>query len=208
MGFTHTTTCQDRDFPEWHGGRTHALVWALLIGDRELEQCIAGARSRLDGLLLPRYLRQPHITVAFAGLAAEPGLPGHGDDELTEDLARLQPLIHGAVTIRPTLWGTFPMVPYLAVESPWLFQAHAALNRSTDEDHGMSFIPHVTIGHWAGAWRRDTILERLQAPVPTQNWKVSELSLLRYETHDIAGPLQPVGGLDLLTGRWRPCPAT
>lgn len=33
-------------------------------------------------------------------------------------------------------------------------------------------------------------------------WRVEVLSLLRYETHDIAGRLRPVGHLSLTAGLW------
>ncbi len=200
--FTHTTACQDRDFPEWHGGRSHALVWALLLEDPNMQRCVAQARSRLDGLLLPRYARQPHVTVAFAGLADEPGLPGYTDQDLAADLAAISPLVDGPVKIRATGWGCFPMVPYLGVESDWLHTAHSALEKGRDPAHTMSYVPHVTLGHWSGKWPRTDVLAQLDGPLPRRQWHVSELSLLRYTTHDIAGPLERVGGLNLSCGRW------
>ena len=33
---------------------------------------------------------------------------------------------------------------------------------------------------------------------------VPTVSLLRYETHDVAGPLEPVGRFDLATRAWTP----
>lgn len=200
--FTHTTACHDRDFPEWHGGRSHALVWALMLDEPDVEQCVAAARSRLDGLLFPRYERQPHVTVAFAGLAAEPGLPGYDDALLARDLERLTPLVHGPVSVRATGWGSFPMVPYLAVESEWLNLANAALEQTSASLHSMPYVPHVTLGHWSGQWPRETVLERLDAPLPERSWQVPELSLMRYETHDIGGRLEPVGRLNRTSGRW------
>lgn len=200
--FTHTTACQDRDFPEWHGGRRHALVWALELDDTELQRTVADARQRLDGLLLPRYERKPHVTVAFAGLVAEPGLPGYDDHHLTHDVAHLRPLVSGPVQLQTTGWGSFPMVPYLGVASAWLAVAHAALDQGASRIHGMTYVPHVTLGHWCGAWPRDEVMGRLEGPLPQGPWLVNALSLLRYETHDIAGPLEPVGRLDLTSGQW------
>lgn len=202
MSFTHTTACQDRDFPEWHGGRKHALVWALLLDDPAVQQCVAAARVRLEGLLLPRYARQPHVTVAFAGLASEPGLPGYDEEHLAGDLATIRPLIDGPVELRATGWGSFPMVPYLAVESDWLHRAHAALTGHAGHPNQMPYVPHITLGHWSGTWPRKTVLEKLGAPGPQRIWQVPRLSLLRYETHDIAGRLEPVGSLDLALSRW------
>ncbi|MDO5736159.1 MAG: 2'-5' RNA ligase family protein, partial [Propionibacteriaceae bacterium] len=182
MPFTHTIACQDRDFPEWHGGRSHALVWALELDGPDVREAVAEARARLDGLVLPRYERQPHVTVAFAGLAAQEGLTGYDDEQLQADLTRLRPLVDGAVELRATGWGTFPMVPYLAVESPWLAEAHRVLDDGVGAAHGMPYLPHLTLGHWRGQWRRHEVLERLDAPLPTGRWIVGELSLLRYET--------------------------
>ena len=202
MPFTRTIACQDRDFPEWHGGRTHALVWALLLEEPDVQQCVADARVRLEGLLLPRYERQPHVTVAFAGLVAEPDLPGYTGEHLATDLATITPLLEGPVEIRATGWGGFPMVPYLAVESGWLHRAHAALEPNAVALHQMTYVPHVTLGHWCGQWPRWSVLERLDAPLPERTWQVPRLSLLRYKTHDISGPLERVGSLDLTLGSW------
>ncbi len=203
--FTHTIACQDRDFPEWHGGRRHAYVWALELDAPALLECLDAARSRLDGLLLPKYRRQPHVTVAFGGLAAEPGHSGYDDASLADDLIRLAPLVDGPVKVHATAWGSFPMVPYLGVAADWLPRAHEVLDGGVGAAHGMTYLPHVTVGHWAGEWPRDDVLERLTAPVPDEVWSVEELSLLRYETHDIAGPLKPVGRLNLTTGLWACC---
>ena len=63
-----TIASEDRDFAEWHGGRTHAAVWAFELDLPEVREMIAAAHRRLGHLLLPRYARQPHVTVAFAGL--------------------------------------------------------------------------------------------------------------------------------------------
>lgn len=202
--FEETIACQDRDFPEWHGGRHHALVWALELDAPGLQHVVDAARTRLDGLLLPRYDRQPHVTVAFAGLGAQPGLPGYDDLRLAQDLASLKPLVRGSVELRPTGWGSFPMVPYLGVGSQWLVDAHRVLDRGAGEAHGMGYVPHVTLGHWCGRWPRRAVLDRLEAPLPTHTWRVGALSLMRYETHDIAGELEPVGRLDLSGGVWTP----
>lgn len=204
MTFTRTIACQNRDFPEWHGGRAHALVWALLLEEPDIDQCVAAARLRLEGLLLPRYERQPHVTVAFAGLVAEPGLPGYDEKHLATDLTTITPLLDGPVEIQATGWGSFPMVPYLAVESDWLHGARAALDSDAVQLHQMTYVPHVTLGHWSGQWPRESVLERLAGPLPERAWNAPRLSLLRYDTHDIAGPLEQVGSLDLTLGRWSP----
>ena len=202
MGFTHTIACEDRDFPEWHGGRAHALVWALLLDGPDVQECVDAARMRLQGLVLPRYERQPHVSVAFAGLAEEPGLPGYAEEHLAADLATITPLLEGPVEILSAGWGSFPMVPYLAVESDWLHKARVELDRHAAELQQMTYVPHVTLGHWCGNWPRAEVMDLLGPPLPSHIWRVRELSLLRYVASDIAGPLETVGSVDLTLGEW------
>ncbi|MGA4506993.1 2'-5' RNA ligase family protein [Propionibacteriaceae bacterium G1746] len=189
------------DTPDWHGGRRHALVWAVLL-DEPAHQLTAAARGRLGGVVLPRYARQPHVTVRYAGLAGEPGLPGYGLEQLRRDLAGLDALVPGAPPqVRATGWSSFPMVPYLGMQCAWLDDAHRAL-AAPDDDPGAPYRPHLTVGQYAVRMPVDKVLERL-ADCPAQGeWAVGELALLRYETHDISGPLAVEGTVDLATGRW------
>ena len=189
------------DFHRWHGGREHALVWALDVDRPDMRDLVAAAQARLDGLLVPGYHRQPHVTVSFAGLLGEPDLPAYGRDELERDLAAVRPTLAGPVDVRAAGWDSFLMAPYLAVDAPWLRQANAALP-GVPADAPASYDPHVTVGLFAVAAPLDEVMARLQAPVPEQVWRVTHLSLMRYATRDIAGPLTTEGRLDLTTGEW------
>ncbi|MDF1488971.1 2'-5' RNA ligase family protein [Tessaracoccus caeni] len=193
-----TIASEDRDFAEWHGGRTHAAVWAFDLDPPEVRGMIAAAHRCLSHLLLPRYARQPHVTVAFAGLMA----PDDFDDaRLDADLSLLRGLMAGPVTLTATGWASFPMAPYLRVDADWPHEARAALNISRPLA-AETYQPHVTVGLY------DTVVPIRDAVglldgLPFGGaWTLSHLSLLRYEAADIAGPLEIVGRLDLTTGEF------
>lgn len=198
---THTLACKDRDFVEWHGGRSHAVAWALELDHPDVRRMVAAARARLEGYLLRGYLRQPHVTLVFGGLV------GDGDDEygqarLEADIALLRRLAAGPVRLRADGWGTFPMVPHLCLADDWLSHAHGVLTHDAPAEHAMEFRPHVSVGHYGGRWPIEEPLELLREVPATGEWVVPELSLVRFQTSRIAGPLQVVGRLDLATGGW------
>ena len=105
-----TRPIEDRDFAEWHGGCRHALVWLIDVDVPAVREAVADARARLDGLLYPRYDRVPHVTVAFSGLAPEPGATPadilYGEAELASDLGRLEALAAEPFTLRIEGWDT------------------------------------------------------------------------------------------------------
>lgn len=200
----HTVACRDRDFAEWHGGCTHALVWAILVDTDGVREAVGDARGRLSGLLLPRYDRQPHVTLAYAGL-----MPAAGSTPIEEpvDATRLIQAVDALRAsgtrpfgLRVSGWGSFEMVPYLAVDAPELHTAHRALHPNADST---SYVPHVTVGHYAESRPMDDVAARLdpwaRGPIDVE---VREITLLAYETRDIAGPLTVVGILSLDDGAW------
>ena len=64
----HTEVCEDRDFAEWHQGRPWCGVWVVRAEAPRVQALVQVARSALRPWLLPRYARQPHITLAYRGL--------------------------------------------------------------------------------------------------------------------------------------------
>ena len=201
-----TIACRDADFRDWRCGRSHAVAWVLDLDRRDVHELVSKARGRLGDYLLPRYQRQPHVTLAFGGLLPE-GDPRHDDytpEHLAEDLDVLRELAEGPVTLRATGWDTFPMVPFLALEHPWLRRAHDALTAHAPESHHMDFRPHVTIGHYRGTWPLSEPLRLLEDLTTDGAWPVEDVRLVRFRAADIAGPLETVGRLELATGRWLP----
>lgn len=200
LNLTHTLACEDRDFPEWHGGCRHAMVWAVDADVSAVRAAVEEARELLADVLLPRYARQPHVTFAYAGLVPSPGArPGEAPcapGRLASDIAALCRLAARPFTVRLAGWGSFPMVPYLAAEAPELHAAHRAVAAG-------GYVPHVTLGHYSVSRPLTDIAARVEgwAP-PAVEVTVREWLLLAYETHDIAGPLTTLGRLSLDDGTW------
>lgn len=193
---TTVVNCE-QDHPEWHRGHPHAVVWALRI-----DWDLSSPRTALAGWLLPDYLRQAHVTIAYGGVV---GLE-FGDDELARDLADLAALAQGPVTITPTGWGAFPTSPHLVVDAPWLHRAQAALTRGRSHRRLDHYRPHVTLGFHAVEVPLTAPVERLRSvPLPAP-WIVDQVELLRYDTDQMAGPLTCLGSVDLVSGSWTPTP--
>ena len=201
----YTEACEDRDFVEWHRGCPWCAVWLVRVEDDEVAAHMAQARASLQPWLLPRYARQPHVTLAYRGLLAGEG--GHaaavfGAAQLCADVQALQAAQLQPFTLQLSGVGSFSTVPYLAV-SPHegLLAAHDALLAQAPYPD-WRYVPHVTVGHYARRVPLSTVLEPLQRSVPAVwSWltPVTQLWLARYRTHDIAGPLSFEGYFDLNT---------
>lgn len=196
-----TIACEDRDFTEWHGGVSHALAWVVMLDSTDITRLVAAARRRLAGFLLPRYLRQPHVTLTYAGLA-----DGDAPARLRQQAHVIADVLDGPLGLDAVGWGTFPMVPHLEVDCPGLVAAHRVLTADAPDEHQMDYLPHVTLGHYAGTWPLAEPLHHLAGLPATGRWEVQHLSLVRLETRDIAGPLEVVGRLRLDSGEWVPVP--
>lgn len=198
-----TVPNQDRDFVEWHGGCRRAAVWALDVDTAAVRETLGAARSGLAPLLLARYRRQPHLTIAYAGLLPEPGAnPVEGvytDADLDGDVAALAQLGQRPFDVEIGGWGSFAMAPYLGVSSDGVASLHAALAGPSDR-----YVPHVTIGLYAVEADLDEVAAGMAGlPDPRLTVSVSGVCLMAYATSDIAGELTTLGRFDLSTGTWR-----
>ena len=204
----HTEVCEDRDFAEWHQGRPWCGVWVVRAEAPRVQALVQVARSALRPWLLPRYARQPHITLAYRGLMprdaadtqAEFGLP-----QLRADVQALQ-----AAQLPPFAWqlqgvGSFSTVPYLALShSPALHIAHEALMARMPYP-GWHYVPHITLGHYGRRLPLAEALQALQSSVPDGPLHAAQadaLWLARYRSSDIAGPLYFEGRFDLATQQY------
>lgn len=203
--------CEDRDFAEWHQGCPWCAVWVVMLEDAALEQALQQARAWLGDALLPRYARQPHITLAYRGLCQ--GEAVHAAQEydaqaLRADVALLQKLKQQTFAVQVAGANSFTTVPYLSVKGdvPALQRLHAALVPE-EPAPGWRYLPHVTIGHYAKQRPLSEMLKPLQAlgqglPEIT----VTQLTLARYASAEIAGPLTLEGVFELDTGRYVAAP--
>lgn len=198
--YEHTLpTDPGADWSVWHRGRTFAAAWVMLL-PAPADHLVAEARRRLGDLIWPDFARQPHVTVRFAGLLAERGLPGHDESSLARDLDALSGVLDGPVEITTTVWGTFPTTPHLGVEGQWLHRAHAAL--PADGDDLPAYRPHLSVGSHRHRVPITQVLESLgEAPEPV-TWTLGRLHFVRYRAVEFDGPLEVIGHVDLTDGRF------
>lgn len=205
MDAATTQACEDRDFVEWHRGCTWCAVWVIRLERADVLAQVNQSRAALQPWLLPRYDRQPHVTVAYRGLMDERAAHPHATfrvQQLHEDIHRLQ-----AAQLEPFVLalqgvGSFTTVPYLSVvDSLQLQQARNALAPYADHSDGC-YVPHVTLGHYASQMPMATMVQHLQTTCCTEavlTLDVSALWLARYRSSDIAGALHFEGCFDLRT---------
>lgn len=209
-----TLPCEDRDFAEWHQGCAWCAVWVVLLEGEWTAAAVARGRSALADVLLPRYARQPHITIAYRGLC-EVG-DAHaarefGREALQADIALLQRLAKPSFELKLEGVGSFSSVPYLAVAQgvSALHELHAALVPE-EPAPDWRYVPHVTLGHYAVQLPLQRALQQLEEAVGVAKagpvMQICELTLVRYAACDIAGPLVLEGVFDLKTGRYQPAP--
>lgn len=213
-----TEICEDRDFVEWHRGLPWCAVWVLRTEQAAVTAQVARARGGLAPWLLPRYARQPHVTLAYRGLMAgalvapkadkgiESAHAEFGVQQLRADVRALQAAQLQVLSLQLKGAGSFSTVPYLAV------LPHAGLQRvhevlaaqlpAADMYTDWQYVPHVTVGHYAQRLPLATVEDALRRVVPPEavcELPVTQLWLARYRTEDIAGPLSFEGCFDLRT---------
>lgn len=205
-----TQACEDRDFAEWHQGCPWCAVWVVGLEDASVKAHVVALRAVVQPWLLPRYERQPHITLGYRGLMAGP--EGHhaaqfAAPQLAQDIAALQVLALQPFTVHLQGADSFATVPYLAVQaSAELQQLHQALMGSARYPD-WHYVPHVTLGYYACNTPAAPILHRLHAvaqTLPALVLSVQQLQLVRYQSHDIAGSLTVEGCWDLHLQRYVP----
>ena len=204
----HTEVCEDRDFAEWHQGRPWGGVWVVRAEAPRVQALVQVARSALRPWLLPRYARQPHITLAYRGLMPRDAADTQAEFGLPQLLADVQAL--QAAQLPPFAWqlqgvGSFSTVPYLALShSPALHIAHEALMARMPYP-GWHYVPHITLGHYGRRLPLAEALQALQSSVPDGPLHAAQadaLWLARYRSSDIAGPLYFEGRFDLATQQY------
>lgn len=194
----HTIENVRRDFPEWHRGRPHYALWALDVNTAPVRDAMAAAAAHLDGLLLDGYRRQAHVTLALGGFPCD--TPQHADDFGLEALARQLAALEAsgveAFTLHIGRLASFTSAPFLAVHDTdgGIARLRHALTGNTPEPGG-PYIPHVTVGLYAGAWPTAEVLPRLDAfdAGPLLGCSIEGVSLMRYAAPDIGGPLETLG---------------
>jgi 2'-5' RNA ligase len=206
MSTRYTLRNVRRDFHEWHLGRPHYALWALLLDTEAVGQRVQAAQKHLADRLLDGYCRQAHVTVALCGFPS--AAPQHADDfgaqALCQQLAALRRSGSSSFEIGIGGLASFSSVPYLSVQEDagHLGQLHSSLAGSGMHSAAENYIPHVTVGLYADAWPMSAVQAQLDSFAYSGRLRltISRLCLLSYVAKDIGGPLQTLAEYDFQTG--------
>ena len=189
-----TIPAEARDFPEWHHGRETYAVWILGLEDYDVREKVKAARERLNGYLLEPYPRQPHITLFVCGFLVD--RPQYNDDFTHEQLgAQIQTLEKAQIApfeIEIGGLNSFASAPFLEVHDleGGIPRLRKVLSRCAREFRTAPYIPHLTVGLYAGAFPSEQVARRLAdfsgKPI---RWEVNQITLATYQANEFAGKL-------------------
>ena len=207
----HTQACEDRDFVEWHKGCPWCAVWVLRVDTPQLVEHVHRARDCLMPWVLPRYERQPHITVAYRGLMDVDAKYPHaefGAHHLQADVRALQQALVMPFAVKVNGCDSFTTVPYLAVEGQASLETLHQTLAPASPYPDWRYVPHVTLGHYGCEVPMAEVMKTVQDCFATRVLcvPIDALWLARYRTHDISGPLHWEGRFDLHTQQYHPQP--
>jgi 2'-5' RNA ligase len=186
-----------RDFIEWHRGRSRYVLWGIDVDLPALTLRIAAAQTQLDGLLLADYERQPHITLTLCGFpgAGPLGSASLPPDEfgaqlLNQQITTLQRIQPKPFEIEIGDLSSFASAPYLSVADSYggIETIRSCLDPGSDTH---AYTPHVTVGLYADAWSTPCVRSKLTAfaQYPAIPIRVARIGLFSYEASVIGGPL-------------------
>src|SRR5690606_18711234 len=141
--------------------------WALDLDLPEVRVRQQAAAARLGEFLLQPYRRQPHLTLGLCGFPS--AAPAAADDF---GPARLATQLDALRALRPTPFEleigaleSFASAPFLTTEAACgsLHRLHACLAGGPMDPPAHAYVPHLTVGLYAGAWPTVEVARRLDA---------------------------------------------
>ena len=206
----HTIESQQRDFVTWHQGRLPYVIWAIDVNTPAICVQVLAAQQHLAGLLLEPYLRQPHITLSVCGF------PAHtvqlADDfsytMLDAQISSLRQRHLKPFEIRVDALASFSLAPFFHVAdaNDNVVALHGCLQLASGNhvsSHSATpYVPHITVGLYAGNWCAQAVSQRLDSFVNVSelSLRVSKISLMCYAPAVIGGTLQTLADYDLESG--------
>ncbi len=183
-----------RDRPEWHRGRMKFGLWLVNLCKEEICGYIEQAKEYLSDFLLKPYHRQPHISLFICGFLTDAAYLN--DDYTTKQFdVHAELLRHAYIkpfTIEVGELNSFASAPYLEVEDPenGIGRVRSILSTTTKEIGRNTYIPHITIGLYSGAFPSGVVVKKINVfPSRPVRFKVEQLTFATYEAREIAGSL-------------------
>lgn len=195
---THTFANEDRDFPEWHGGIARYGFWAVVVDCPHWQALFGAAGRHLAAHVLAGYRRQPHITVAAAGLLDE----AHLSVALRQRQAgAIRAAGEGAFDLHAGPLDSFTGSPHVAIRDPSgaLLRLRTRLHAIACHDPPATYRPHLTIGLYRHAFplaHMHRHLATFRVP-PVAPLRVRGISFCAYATHELQGRFEIIETIPL-----------
>jgi len=191
----------EKDFADWHQGRSHYYIWVLLIDDPQWHVALANAAWLLRPYLHCDYCRQPHITILPAGFLTSASI---AIQSLADICSQTPP-----ITLQLGKLTSFTSAPYIAVEEPSMLvhRVRARLQEMAFDPDGVvmdhDYVPHLTVGIYNGTYPARDVMDCInKAPATAaEQTTVKYLTLARYQTSTIKGRLEAVATAEFETGK-------
>jgi len=200
-----TLPASERDYVEWHRGRTTYGLWLVELETEEISKKVQAARKHLADFLLKPYHRQPHISIFICGFLTE--ALSFDDDYTTEQLHVHAELLNNAdikpFAIEVGRLNSFASAPFLEVQdlNKGIERVRAVLSTTATEIGRSSFTPHVTIGLYSRAFQSRIVTGKISIfqskPV---RLVVERLTFATYKAREIAGALAKKHSVALRSG--------
>ncbi|PCM46140.1 2'-5' RNA ligase family protein [Marinobacter sp. ANT_B65] len=179
-----------RDFREWHKGTPYFGFWAVEVSNPACLNKIEMYQEHLSDELHGGYARQPHITLAPAGLLADNHLPR---DSVARQVEQLKKRSFRAFPLQLSGCNSFAVCPYLQIRDPLgnLDHIRECLGSIAEADNASGYTPHVTLGFYNQAYNPADIVEKI-AEIRSYDisFMATEIVFAQYETRDVQGPYQ------------------
>ena len=191
-----TFATQLRDFVEWHQGIKCFGFWAIEVTDLDCLAKIKAHQAHLSNYLHHDYLRQPHITLATAGLISN---KNDQDEKVAKQIQKLVRDKFSNFSLQLIGCNSFSVCPYLGVRDQ-----EGQLNTLREQLKGCSehelsdYTPHVTLGFYDKAYKTKEIVECIsEFPTNDVEFTVKEIIYAQYETREVQGPYKVLYRLKL-----------
>ena len=187
----------DRNFVEWHQGRPYYYIWAVMIDEPCWLKQLTLSQRLLTSYLVEGYARQAHISLLPAGFLRPNSL------SMEAIIGLVTQYVAFDIELGPL--DSFTGSPYHQIKDPTgqltalrkAFRPIAADPNSKVED--TQYVPHLTVGLYNDVYPlldigTGLVVDSTSTQCPPVT--ITSLSLIRYQTQTIKGPLEEVGRFD------------
>ncbi|MDO6822930.1 2'-5' RNA ligase family protein [Marinobacter sp. 1_MG-2023] len=185
-----TCPAELRDFREWHKGAPHFGFWAIEVTNPACLNKVEACQKHLSDKLHAGYARQPHITLALAGLLSEKQVH---QNLVLRQVDQLEKRSFRAFPLQLSGCNSFAICPYIQVHDPLgnLASIRECLGSAANVDNQRVYTPHVTLGFYNEAYRPADIVGSIsELSSHDIDFTVHEIVFAQYETRDVQGPYQ------------------